>query len=92
MRVKQQCLDASAHATNTPIFGKLNPDQNPTDPLCPKSMSAIAVSSTAATHTSSVPSTPQAPTPTLAPTFKKTLMPNPMNFGNPKVRAITTAN
>ncbi|MEG3883557.1 hypothetical protein QT971_05005 [Microcoleus sp. herbarium19] len=41
MRVKQQCLDASAHATNTRIFGKLNPDQNPTNPPCPKSLSAI---------------------------------------------------
>ena len=37
---RARCLDASAHATNTPIFGKLNPDQNPTDPPCPKSMSA----------------------------------------------------
>ena len=36
MRVKQRCLDASAHATNTPIFGKLNPRPNPNPPAMPK--------------------------------------------------------
>lgn len=36
MRVKQRFLDASAHATNTPIFGKLNPDQNLNTPAMPK--------------------------------------------------------
>ncbi len=36
MRVKQPCLDASAHATNTPIFGKLNPNPNSNPPVMPK--------------------------------------------------------
>ena len=36
MRVKQRCFDASAIATDTPIFGKLNPNQNPNTPAMPK--------------------------------------------------------
>jgi hypothetical protein len=100
MRVTQRCLDASAIATNTSIFGKLNPDQNLNTLAMPKIPEcvgvsrggAIAVSSTAATHTSSVPCIPQALTPTLALTFEKTLTPNPLNSGNPKGRATTTAN
>jgi hypothetical protein len=58
----------------------------------PKSLSAIAVFSTPATHTSTVPSTPQAPPAALAPTFKKTPTPNRRNYGNPKVQATITAN
>jgi hypothetical protein len=59
---------------------------------CPNSPNAIAVFSTRATHTSSVPSTPQALTPILALTFEKTPTPNRRNGGNPKARATTTAN
>jgi len=53
---------------------------------------AIAASSLPATHTSSVPCIPQAQTPTLAPTFEKTLTPHPKICGNQKARATTTAN
>ena len=68
------------------------PKPNPTRPPCPHSLSAIAVSSTAATHTSSAPSIRRAPTRTIAPTFKKTPTPRRRNYGNPKVQATTTAN
>ena len=74
-------------------FWKTKPrPKTSTPPPCPNSLSAIAVSSWPATHTSSVPSIPEAPTPILALTFEKTLMLNPMNCGNPKGQAITTAN
>jgi hypothetical protein len=90
----------AAHATNTPIFGKLNPNQNLNTPAMPKIHEcvgvsrggAIAVSSWPATHTSFVPCIPRAPTPTLAPTFEKTPTPNRRNCGNPKGQATTTAN
>lgn len=83
---------SSAIATNTPIFGKLKPHQNPTDPPCPNSLNAIAVSSLPATPTSSVPCIPRAPTPTLAWIFEQTPTPHQRNCGNPKARVTTTAN
>ena len=87
-RLQSWFHDRSQH----PNFWQTKPRPKPQHPRCPKSMSAIDVSSTHATHTSSVPSTAQAQTPTLAPTFKKTLMPKPMNSGNPKVQATMAAN
>jgi len=68
-------------------FNESHQTKTSTPPPCPNSMSVIAVSSTAATHTSSVPYIPQAPTPTLAPTFKKTPKPSRRNCGNPRVQA-----
>ena len=73
MRVKQQCLDASAHATNTSIFGKLNPDQSLNTLTMPKIPLVLTLSPRSpATHTSSVPCIPQALTLILALTFEKT--------------------
>jgi hypothetical protein len=83
-----------------PNFWRTKPKpklHRPTMPKLPECVGvsrggAIAVSSTAATHTSSVPCIGRAPTPTLALTFEKTLTPNPRNCGNPKGQATMAAN
>ena len=71
------------------VLRETKPRPKPHRPTCHAQTHAraIAVSSLPATHTSSVPSIPQALTLILALTFDKTPTPSRRNCGNPRVQA-----
>ncbi|MEG5062713.1 hypothetical protein QUB33_03710 [Microcoleus sp. B3-A4] len=56
--VRQECFDASTIATNSPIFGKLNPNQNPNTPAMPKLPECVGVSRGGAIAVSSIARNP----------------------------------